>query len=496
MPGPQRRKNLPARFQDEDFDASEPGATKDGSLFIWTVVIILLVGVAIACWIGSFYIFGHPEKPFSYQVLTKLKKLDPPKRFELTGAPRGEFLRASQIAERFGKMTPRQLANTSEVLLRNYLRNYKLTQDLVPYLVGTFNILDSFELTGTDFFPSGVVALAQSKDTPGVLLEQIFPAEPQVIPALHRTLLTGLDIDLKRENELAAIINVARLDDGRLKVTAVSILYPSYESTTASGTFSLDPPTKLEVAAGRPVLTAARMKDAEAKYSSYRRRAGLGSPEVAAAETPQSRLMRVERPVAVNLPVQPGVPAETVAPATPVLPDDAPVLPALPVNPTPPPPVIAEASPTPVDVPPAPSPTPAEPQPTPGTIVASSSGSWPVYAPGQMPRGRLYNVRDVVNMGGGEVATERSYLQGSFVVTASGPNRAVLRNQGAITESLGFGGNASNVRIIVEFPAGTRPPAEGATFSRDARRPFQITEVRRGGTDGQLNVYVREVTRP
>ncbi|MDX2081713.1 MAG: hypothetical protein SFU53_13095 [Terrimicrobiaceae bacterium] len=497
MRGAPRKRNVPARFRDEDYEEDRP-ASKEGSLFVWTIVILLLIGFAIACWIGSFYVFGHPEKPFSYEVLTKLDKLEPPKRFELTAAPRGEFLRAKAIAERYGTMTPRELERANENLIRNYLRNYKLTNDLVPYVVGTFNIIDSYELTSDNFFTSGVVAVAQSKDDPGVILEQIFPAEERVIPALHRTLLTGLDIDLKRENELAALINVSRLPDGRIKATAVSILYPSYESTSAMGTFSLQPPERLNVRAGLPIVTEQRHRDADAKYASYRRRAGLTGNETEPPEA-QNRLMRVERPVAVNLAVQPTPPVEpepTISPAAPVLPDDAPVRPAIPVNATPPPMIAAAASPSPADVPPTASPSPAQPAPSPAAVVAASSGSWPVYAPGQMPRGRLFGVREVSDEAGVDVTAERTYLQGNFVVTASGPNRAVLRNQGSITQSLGIGGGATNIRIIVEYPAGVRPPAEGSTFSRDARRPFQITEIRRGGTDGQVNVYVREVTRP
>jgi hypothetical protein len=35
----------------------------------------------------------------------------------------------------------------------------------------------------------------------------------------------------------------------------------------------------------------------------------------------------------------------------------------------------------------------------------------------------------------------------------------------------------------------------GGNVNRDAQRPFQITSVEQG-SDGQINVYVREVTRP
>jgi hypothetical protein len=134
-----RRSELSLRGDDE-------APAKDGSLFLWAVVILLLIGLALACWIFSFYVFGHPEKPFSYAILTKLKKLDAPKRFELTTAPRGDFLSAQALWDRYNAMSNRELERASEVLLRNYIRNFKLSQDLVPYVVGTFNILDSYEL--------------------------------------------------------------------------------------------------------------------------------------------------------------------------------------------------------------------------------------------------------------------------------------------------------------------------------------------------------------
>ena len=486
------RNQISSRFSGSDFDPDDDAPlTSGGGLFLWTVILLLLVGVALACWIGSYYVFGHPEKPLSYSLLTKLKKLDPPKRFELTAAPRGEFLRSPQIYERFAKLTPRELASENERLLRNYLRNYKLTQDLVPYVVGTYNILDSFELTPSDFFESGAVALAQAKENSAVLLEQVFPADKKVVPTLQRTLLTGLDIDIKRENEISAIIHVDKLDDGRIKVTAVSILYPGYGSTVSAGTFSLEPPSVLNVEAGLPITTIRRQKDADQKYKSYRARAGLSgeNPNASAPQPAQNRLMRVERPIAVN------TPSPSPAPSASATPTPIPTPTPLPVKPTPAP--VPDATPASA----ASTPAPAGPSSAPSPAAATSSdpssaeGSWPVYAPGQMPRGRLLNERDMQGVEGKDLGSERMYLQGSFVVTASGPNKAVLRSQGPITEVLGIGGKRGNVRVIVEFPPGARPPSVGASVSRDSRRPFQVIDVKRS-EDGQLNVIVREVTRP
>ena len=487
-------KNRRGWFKDPDENPSgRPGKDESG-LFGWTVIILVFIGIAVACWIGSFYIFGHPEKPISHQVLSRLKKIDSPRRFELTAAPRGEFLRAPELLERYGSLKPRQIARTNETLIRNYIRNYKPADGLVPYVLGTFTILDSFELGDDDFFTSGVVALAQSKETPDLLIEQIFCADARVVPSLHRTLLTGLDLDLKRENELAAIVNVERLRDGRTKLTTVSILYPSYESAASDGTFSLEPPSELNVGAGLPVINAERLREADAKHEHYRQRAMLAKSKSSPAKhvdtvyAPQ-RLMRVEKPVAVELPKF--EPAPVATPLALVV-EDAPipkateveVRAAIPVDPPPVAAPLAISSPEP-DV--AATPVPVE-TPQQKAIAAAGSRKWQMYPPGRMPRGRLLSPSDIHAIAKKGTSGERIYLQGEFNVTASGADRAVLR-----TPQRGFGSRSDKIRIIAQYPEGMNAPTDGSFVSRDARRPFQIMDIRES-TGGQINVYVREIT--
>ena len=496
MPPDQETRNSRAWFKDPDESVKPARHKDDGGLFGWTVIILLFIGIAIACWIGSFYVFGNPEKPLSYRLLTKLDKLDPPKRFELTAAPRGEFLRAPQLIERYGSMRPRQLARTNQILLRNYLRNFKPADGLVPYVIGTFNILDSYELGGGDFFTSGVVAVAESKDDPKLLIEQIFPAGARSVPALHRTLLTGLDIDLKRENELAAVIHAEQLPDGRVKLTTVSVLYPSYESASADGTFTLEPPESLNVAAGLPVVGADRQRDADAKHEHFRRKAKLAATgkdaKTPAADPFQTaRLMRVEKPLAVD---GSGFAAAPQATPVPVLPavaavKEVEVRAAIPVDSVP------TAIPVAVAIPvgsPAPLPSPGASPTPPKAIAAAGSRVWNVYDPGRMPRGRLVGVSDIQELARRGTAGERLYLRGDFNVTAAGGDRAVMR---APQRPLGFGGRTDNVRVIVQYPEGIPAPTNGASISRDGQRPFQIMDVRESA-GGQVNVYVREVTRP
>src|SRR5438105_12354584 len=94
-------------FRSEYDTAAKP--RRDSHLFAWTVLILLLIGGVLAAWLGTYSIFGHPERPRSYRILQKLHKIQPPQRFELTAAPPGEFLSAQKLFERYNTFSPLQL---------------------------------------------------------------------------------------------------------------------------------------------------------------------------------------------------------------------------------------------------------------------------------------------------------------------------------------------------------------------------------------------------
>lgn len=460
-----------------------PGPPGQDNLVAWTIFIIFLAVFAAVSWIGSFYVFGHPENALSYRILHSLGKIDSPKRFELTAAPRGQFLDADKLFERFGTLPPAELAAQNEKLLRNYLRNYHQTKDLVPYAIGSFNIMGAFRLGPNNFFPEGIVALARSKENPSVLLELIFPAEEKNVANLERMLLTGLDLQLARTLDLTAVINARVMPDGRLNLTAIPLLYGSYTSTDATGTFSLEPPADLNVGAGLPVLNQAAVDEAGEHYQKYLQRAGLADEEPEAAPA----LMRVQKTETAN-PAALASPAPAPAsPATGMI-DGVPVAKAVPVD------TVGEDIPVaraePVTTPPAPEATPAaELQPftaaAPATISAAGPRNWTLYDAGRMPRGRLLDPNAARELAGQGVPAQPLYLSGEFNVTNAGDGRAVLRGRRV----------PRNVRIIADFPDGTAAPPPGQSFRRDSTRPFQINRVEEG-PDGMINVYVREITRP
>jgi hypothetical protein len=247
--------------------------------FAWTVAILLLTGFAFAAWLGSFYIFSQPERPDSYRILQKLHKIEPPKRFELTAAPPGEFLSAKQLYDRYNAMGSAELTKTNAELTRNYIRNFQQVRGLVPYVVGRYVIMEARELSSSDIFTSGMVALTGSVESPELLMEHLYPAEPQAVPLIKQTLSTGLELKLDRAHDLSALIHVERFPDGRIMLSSVPLLYGTYTVMRGTGTFSLEPPLSLNLEGGWPLFKEQARLRGEMHYAQFRQ----GTPR---AQTP------------------------------------------------------------------------------------------------------------------------------------------------------------------------------------------------------------------
>ncbi len=531
---------------DRDYFRYEPAHAygrsrrKKTNVFGWSVAILLLTGLAFAAWLGSFYIFWQPERPQSYRILKKLHKIEPTKRFELTAAPAGEFLTSKQLYDRYIAMSPTELATLNAELTRNYIRNFQQVRGLVPYVVGRFNIMEARELTPNDLFLSGMVALTNAVDHGELLMEHVYPADPQALPLMKQTLVTGLEIKLERTHDLSAVLHAERLSDGRIMITTMPLLYGSYTVTRGPGTFTLEPPLDLNLAAGWPLFKDAARKDAETQYASYKDRvspnrttesvAGLAptppppaanelirvepaaqveTPKVAVVTPPPAPPPSPTKPTKGNKKNQKATPTPSPTPArTPTMVAQNSPLP----KPTPTPAATAVAmakSPAPSVAPPAPQTPPvvavASPPPpaasplasatAPDNLLASTAGggNWKTFPPGKMPVGRLITPSDLRDLADRGLAGERVYLKGHFVVNFTEPNRAVLRLKTGLTDAvLKLAGGGQNLRIIVDFPTGYTPPTRGSTVTRDEARPYEITEVRKQ-SDGQLNVFVREI---
>lgn len=509
---------------DEPYSYGRP--RRRTNYFAWTIAILLLSGFALAAWLGSFYIVGQPERPESYRILQKLHKIDAPKRFELTAAPPGEFLNAQQLFDRYAAMGTAELAKANGELARNYIRNFQQVRGLVPYVIGRYTIMEARELGSGDIFTSGMVALTDAVEHGQLLMEHIYPGDAETVPLIKQTLNIGLELKLERTHDLSAIIHVERLGDGRLMITAIPLLYGRYTVTKGTGTFSLEPPLDLNLEAGWPLYKDSLRRKAEIRFAAFRQSTPavggpVAIPGITLSGTPppaENELVRVEQAIPVEAPkvAANSVKIDKNAKATPT-PKGAKVAKNQKATSAPAPTAIAVASPsvaplaTPMAVaaaslPPANILEPASPPPVSalpaqavpmnasGNALASTAGggNWKTFPAGKMPLGRLISTNDLKDLADRGMAGERVYLKGQFVVNFSDANRAVLRPRSKLTDTVLRFGAGSSTRIIVEFPTGYAPPAQGAVLSRDEARPYEITEVKKQD-DGQLNVFVREI---
>src|SRR6266436_2912744 len=275
--------------------------------FAWTVAILLLTGFTLAAWLGSFYIFDQPERPDSYRILQRLHKIEPPKRFELTAAPPGEFLNPQQLYERYVGMGAAELARANAELTRSYIRNYQRVRGLVPYVVGRYTIVATRKLGPGDVFTSGMVALMNAIDNGELVIEHLYPAKPEAVPLMKQTLTVGLEVKLERTHDISTVIHAERLVDGRIMVTAVPLLYGSYTVTRGLGTFRLEPPLSLNLAAGWPLFKSQERASIEQRLAEYREKMAVSQagpiPIPGASVSPppaKNELVRIEqaRPVA------------------------------------------------------------------------------------------------------------------------------------------------------------------------------------------------------
>jgi hypothetical protein len=474
----------------------KPSSKKGDRLFLWSVVLLLLTGACLASWIGSFYVVLHPENPKCYRILKKFKRVEPPKRFRVIEAPQGDFLTASKLLERYGKLGRLELENQNAELLRAFLMNFRETKRRVPYIAGRFRVVQSYELRKGDFIPSGAVAIAQSETLPQVLIEYIFPAAPGEGAKIRKVLASGAEIALERSRDIWALVHVEHYAGG-MQFTAVPLPYGAWQLKQSGAKFALKSPAELSVdhgielniGAGLPVVRDPRLSRDLAEFRQSRRKAmaaagddqaALSGPELVRFEVPETALLASStkekagaQPVALA-PARPPIIGSTTKP----LPTPAPSVP-LPLRPVvrtlPPRDLIGAAPESPrAAAQPTVPPPPAEP-----AAVAH----------------RVLSVSEASNLVGKYGAEEAALLSGDFVVTGVLGRRVAMRTREALrdpdADPTKPGNNAA--LIVVDFPEGA-VPAKDSSLTRDSAKGFHIRDVIRGA-NGQITIIAAEHIR-
>ena len=448
--------------------------------FVWAVVLLVMTGLCFASWIGSFYVVAHPENPRCYAILKKFKRVDPPKRFKVVEAPKGEFLSAARLLDQYGKLGKLELARENELLLRNYLTNFRESGRRVPYVAGRFQVVQSYVLGKADCFRSGAVAIAQAENLPQLLVEFVFPAAPDDVANIRGTVVMGADIALQRAQDLWALVHVERHADGRMQFTVLPLPYDGWQLKRGEGSFRLQSPeellrdhgVELNLAAGLPIVRDPRLAAGLAGYKEFRRKmlarggddvAALGGQELVRHETSPVAEPGAGEPakVAPNPSDSHGashsnVPRASVARPQPVLVPDA----------------IRKG----------------------GTIIGAEPQAVPapVPDPETKPR-RALSATEASELVGKFSGTGPAVLSGDFIVTGVLGTRVALRTRESLRapDADPARPGSHGALIVVEYPQGVTVPEKDATFSRDAKRGFVIHDVIRG-RNGQITIVASE----
>ena len=225
-----------SREQDE-------GRYHSGNLILWIAAIAVLIGLNFGSWSFCMWVFGQPEHPMNYKLLTRLDKLDPIMGFTPVNAPRGKFRTPKDLYAQIYNFDQAELRAYNGILKRFYLKNF-VQRDDVTYLAGEWTVESWKNMGEGDVFDSGVVIRAMSTSFPDAILDLALPS-PEVPGDFG--LERGQVIKLEESSTCAAVLNIERRKDDTMIFTAVPLVARDYRFVDGGPAISLVPQERLRI---------------------------------------------------------------------------------------------------------------------------------------------------------------------------------------------------------------------------------------------------------
>ncbi|MCB1079525.1 MAG: hypothetical protein KDM64_17030, partial [Verrucomicrobiae bacterium] len=231
----------------------------------------------------------NPEVPFNYQLLTKLKRLDPLTGFKTTDAPRGKFFNAKSLYLEHYDYAGEKLNAYNGILKQYYLKNF-LEVEGIKFVSGTYKVESVRELLPDDVFPHGIAVRLQADDFPAAHVDFVLPCPADFeIPAEH--FRVGDVIQIQESATCAALIHVEKMEEDHFCFTAVPLVIrkdePGYTlyDTPAGTKLQVAPPERLHLGTGRwpisddPGLVAKPLDEPEPDPAGEQPEAGTDSKD-------------------------------------------------------------------------------------------------------------------------------------------------------------------------------------------------------------------------
>lgn len=221
-----------------------------GNLFTWAIVITVLLGLNIGSWVFCAMVFGHPENPFSYRLLTKLEKLEPLEGFRATAVPFGKFHTAKDLYATAYPFSGSQLRAYNGMLKRHYLWNYR-ERFPATFVYGSYVIDEIRPLNEDDLFTRGILIRGKAQRFADVEIKLILPTVEKIKTANQYKI--GEVLEIGKSDMAASVLHVKRYKGDLFTFLAVPLFTREGESpnrviTTPSGeNLTLHTPPRLNV---------------------------------------------------------------------------------------------------------------------------------------------------------------------------------------------------------------------------------------------------------
>ena len=223
----------------------------ESSLLWWAISLTLLMALCVFSWFFSIYVFTYPERPFNYNLLTKLDKLEPLKKFVATkDLPSGDFLAPKDFYNRYFNLSDSLTKHQNRIFKQNYILNYKDKERPPVYLKGKFEVAQTRKLKAGDVFPSGLVLRCKSLELPNLILELVMPTAKDPTAEFE----VGQEIVLDSSQTFASVIHSEKLGVNNLSVTVVSLVYHQWRTNDGDGVVRESPPQRLNLQGPWPIL--------------------------------------------------------------------------------------------------------------------------------------------------------------------------------------------------------------------------------------------------
>lgn len=243
-----------AKKKDEEIIPRRP------AYFWWFLANALALSFAVVSWAVILHIFGNPEVPRNYEILKKLDRIPELKRYSVLDVPNGNALRPAELYSKYFGTSEEKLETLNSLLMRNYMHNFEKAL-LLTYVEGDYRVLEVRELDESDFIFPGFAIRAQAMVKPGDFTEAVgYPVVLEyVFPTANRSAAGDFEVgdvlEVSKSPNCAAVVHVSRVVlDGEpaLQLTVIPIAYGSYR-IGEEGSFAIEPPEELNLAAGLPI---------------------------------------------------------------------------------------------------------------------------------------------------------------------------------------------------------------------------------------------------